>query len=130
MSKQAEQRQWICSCGNCTFALYENGEIACAHCGDSSYDEGEWKLPPLPSSDTSKKRSKKTPTNVIRMWDSDAGLRHVLDDILNDKPSYIVSITDGGRVRTWGNSVKSDEEREWLKHRLKVALKLFCGVKT
>lgn len=32
-SKELEELLWSCDCGNCSFKIYEHGDIECAECG-------------------------------------------------------------------------------------------------
>lgn len=38
--EKTERKLWMCNCGNCSFSLYEDGEIVCSDCEATQDDTG------------------------------------------------------------------------------------------
>lgn len=128
-AKEPEKRiLWVCNCGCNTFHNLESGDIECANCGTVQNNiGGGWRtpLPPATNVEPSDENEIKTLDGVIE----DFGRRHIEAKVSDDTISGIFLVHRTGAVQTWTQFIETTEQRDWLRGRLQVAIKLIEVVK-
>lgn len=132
-AKEPERLIWKCNpCGCQSFELYADGSTECCNCGKVSKgpEDGEWfrLKPPAPA------EPKEAPTDglrVVRISNSGAALKHVLDDCDDEKTAFVIVVQKDGHTSTWkGREFDDAGAVYWLDDMLEGGRKLLLPVGT
>ena len=119
---------WVCACGCTTYTLRPGYVIECASClrlhsGEMGFT-GAWQEqlePPVPEVLKETRQ-----TFVVDFQDNFSSLKRVIDRIHHEDTAFMIHVTNGGSVHTWGK-IEGPARRQWFTDRMTVAVQLLCN---